>query len=118
MIRPWNCHNAVLAALAALFASSEAQTADPEVVSAETRSYDVFVDGKNSGQNTLVITRYNDGAESVSADAKITVTWTVFTYVYEFHGQEQWRGGRLEKLTSRAVDGGRKLSLAVARANN
>lgn len=88
---------------------------EPDVPSTEIRTYDVLVDGKNSGQSTLTITRYSDGTETVGTDAKITVVWTVFSYVYEFHGQEQWRGGHLEKLNSRAVDGGRKLSLSVVR---
>jgi len=89
--------------------------AEPAIVFAETRTYDIIVDGKKSGQSTLAITRYSDGSESVNADAKVTVTWAVFSYVYEFHGQEQWSGGRLEQLDSRAVDGGRQLSLSVKR---
>jgi hypothetical protein len=53
----------------------------------------------------------------VSADAKVTVSWTVFSYVYEFHGKELWRDGRFEQLESRAVDGGKQLSLSVKRAD-
>src|SRR5262245_26497519 len=90
-----------------------AAAAEPEVVFAETRTYDIFVDSKKSGQSKLMIARYSDGSESVSADAKVTVRWTVFSYVYEFHGKEQWRDGRFEQLESRAVDGGRQLSLSV-----
>jgi hypothetical protein len=91
--------------------------AEPTVVSAETRTYDIAVDGKKSGQSTLTITRHSDGSESVSAGAKVTVRWTVFTYVYEFHGKEQWRDGRFEQLESRAVDGGKQLSLSVKRSD-
>ena len=91
------------------------QSAEPEVVFAETRTYDIFVDSKKSGQSKLTIARYSDGSETVSADAKVTVRWTVFSYVYEFHGKEQWRDGRFEQLESRAVDGGRQLSLSVNR---
>src|SRR5438132_10302058 len=106
-------------ALAAAFCGDrrDVLAAEPAVVLAETRTYDILVDGKNSGQSTLAITRYSDGSESVTADAKVTVSWTVFSYVYEFHGKEQWRDGRLEHLDSRAVDGGQKLSLTVKRAN-
>src|SRR5262249_43875589 len=87
--------------------------AEPTAVFAETRTYDIFVDDKKSGQSKLTITRYSDGSEAVNADAKVTVRWTVFSYVYEFHGKEQWRDGRFEQLESRAVDGGRQLSLSV-----
>jgi hypothetical protein len=97
--------------------SSGLSAAEPAAVLAETRTYDILVDGKNSGQSTLAITRYSDGTESVSADAKVTVRWAVFSYVYEFHGKEQWRGSRLEQLDSHAVDGGSKLSLTVERAD-
>jgi hypothetical protein len=91
--------------------------AEPEIVSTETRTYDILVDHKPSGQNTLTITRYSDGTETVAADAKVKVTWTVFTYVYEFQGKERWQQGQLEQLTSRAVDGGRRLSLSATRAD-
>ena len=91
--------------------------AEPEIVSTETRTYDILVDHKRSGQNTLTITRYSDGTETVTADAKVTVTWTVFTYVYEFQGKERWQQGRLEQITSRAVDGGRRLSLSATRGD-
>jgi Domain of unknown function (DUF6134) len=106
-----------MVAVAGAFFSSirRLAAAEPMVIFAETRTYDIFVDDKKSGQSTLTITRYNDGSESVSADAKVTVRWTVFSYVYEFHGKEQWRDSRFEQLESRAVDGGRQLSLSVKR---
>lgn len=89
--------------------------AEPQAVFTETRTYDIFVDDKKSGQSKLTITRFSDGSEAVNADAKVTVRWTVFSYVYEFHGKEQWRDSRFEQLESRAVDGGRQLSLSVQR---
>src|SRR6478672_9463103 len=116
MTRRWICRLLMAAGTVAFFGGAGwLAAAEPEVGSAETRTYDIFVDGKNSGQSTLTITRYSDGSESVSADAKVTVSWTVFSYVYEFHGKEQWRDGRFEQLESRAVDGGKKLSLSVRR---
>jgi len=92
--------------------------AGPELAFAETRTYDIFVDGKKSGQSKLTIASYRDGTETVKADAKISVNWLVFNYVYEFHDQEQWRSGVLHELTSNSVDGGEKLSLKVTRADN
>jgi len=94
-----------------------ALAAEPELAFAETRTYDIFVDGKKSGQSKLTIAGYRDGTETVKADAKITVNWLVFNYVYEFHDQEQWRSGVLQELTSNAVDGGEKLSLKVSRSD-
>jgi len=90
----------------------------PDVISAEVRTYDIFIDHKKSGQSTLAVTRYSDGTETASTDAKLSVSWTVFRYVYEFHGQERWHRGRLEQINSRAVDGGRRLSLAAMRTGH
>src|SRR4051812_31848945 len=116
MTRRRICRLLLLSLAGALFSGSGwLAAAEPTVVSAETRTYDILVDSKNSGQSTLTITRYNGGRETGGADAKVTVSWTVFSYVYEFHGKELWRDGRFEQLESRAVDGGQKLSLSVKR---
>jgi uncharacterized protein DUF6134 len=103
-------------AIAMLLNGSEPVTAAAPVVAAgETRTYEILIDGAKSGQSTLTITQDSDGNEIASTDAKLTVVWTVFTYVYEFNGQERWHQGRLEQLTSRAVDGGRPLALTATR---
>jgi hypothetical protein len=106
-----------LAICVAYGGSRTAIAVEPEIAFAETRTYDIFVDGKKSGQSKLTIASYRDGTETVKADAKITVNWLVFNYVYEFHDQEQWRSGVLQELTSSAVDGGEKMSLKVTRAD-
>ncbi len=116
MTTRWICRWLVVGvAIASFSVAGLLAAAEPEVVSAETRTYEISVDGKNSGQSTLSLARYSDGSESVSADAKVTVSWTVFSYVYEFHGKEVWRDGRFDQLESRAVDGGKRLSLSVKR---
>lgn len=107
--------NLWVAAAALIGGNAAVVAATPAVISAETRTYDIFIDGTRAGQSTLTITGYSDGSEVAVTDAKVTVGWAVFTYVYEFHGQERWLGGRLEQLSSRAVDGGRRLSLSATR---
>jgi len=101
-----------------LSGADSADAAAPEGVASETRTYDILIDRAKSGQSSIPILRYSDGSEVASTDAKVTVTWTVFTYVYEFQGEERWRQGRLEQLNSRAVDGGRRLSLTASRADH
>src|SRR4051812_19714188 len=111
-------HLALAAVLPLLIAAPLGiRAAGPELIATETRTYDIFVDHKKSGQSTLQIARYADGSEIVNTDAKITVSWTVFTYVYEFHGQERWHQGRLEALSGRAIDGGKHLTLAATRTD-
>src|SRR5437867_3492526 len=116
MMARWTMRWPVLVFLGAICAAlSGPRAAEPDLAFSETRTYDVLVDGKNAGQSTLTIASFRDGTETVKTDAKISVSWLVFSYVYEFHGQEQWRSGRLEQLTSHAIDGGQKMSLQVAR---
>jgi hypothetical protein len=115
MIHRWTRFLLVAAVATLLCGSQFVVAAMPEVISIETRTFDILIDGNKSGQSTLNITRWSDGTESASTDAKVTVRWTVFSYVYEFHGQEHWQRGRLEQLTSRAVDGGRRLTLSATR---
>jgi len=110
-----NCRMLIAAVATLLCDGGSLLAAAPGVISSETRTYEVVVDRAKSGQSTLTITRYSDGSEVVNTDAKVTVTWAVFTYVYEFHGQERWQRGRLEQLSSRAIDGGRRLSLSATR---
>jgi len=110
------CHLMSLAVVQIIMAAPlTIRAAGPELIALETRTYDIFVDHKKSGQSTFKLARYGDGTEIVSTDAKLTVSWTVFTYVYEFHGEERWHRGRLDALSTRAVDGGKHLSLAATR---
>ena len=66
-----------------------------------TQFYDVTVDGKPSGHSKITVTRYQDGTEVAATEAKIKVVWTVFSYVYEFQGQEQWRENKRQARPSR-----------------
>jgi hypothetical protein len=84
----------------------------------ETRTYEILVDRAVVGQSVVTIAHGADGALIATTDARLSVSWVVFTYVYEFHGQEVWNGGRFERLASRAVDGGKKLSLNVTRSGS
>jgi hypothetical protein len=106
---------ALVAVALALIAGGRAMAAD--VVSTEIRTYDILIDGKPAGQSTLSLERLTDGSEACTTDAKLTVKWAVFSYVYEFHGREEWRGGGFLQLSSRAVDGGKRLSLEAHAAD-
>ena len=104
---------AVAFVLSASAMCASLSAAGPDVVSSETRTYEIRVDRAAVGQSSLTIARYSDGTEVATTDAKLTVTWTVFKYAYEFHGQERWSQGRLQELSSRAVDGGKRLTLSA-----
>jgi uncharacterized protein DUF6134 len=102
------CFTALLAA-----GPLAASATEPDVLSVEQRTYEISVDGAKAGQSACVITTYADGLEVAKTDAKVSVGFAIFTYVYEYHGAEQWRGGRLAKVESRAIDGWKRLSLLV-----
>jgi len=108
---------AVLAAIALTAGALSLGGAGPllaaDVVATEIRTYEILIDGKPAGQSTLQIERLADGSEVCATAAKLTVKWTIFSYEYEFHGREEWRGGAFQQLSSRAVDGGKRLSLAA-----
>jgi len=104
------------ATLFALVATVEAvQNDSPEPLERETRVYDIWVDRSVAGKSTVEIERFTDGRERATTDAKLAVAWVVFKYVYEFHGEEYWSQGQPEHLSSRAVDGGKRLSLVATR---
>src|SRR3954452_19152349 len=115
--RHWRLLTVFALMCAACSGGQSARAAEPELSFSEVRTFDIFVDGKKSGQSKLSIASYRDGTETVKADAKISVNWLVFNYVYEFHDQEQWRSGVLQELSSNAMDGGEKMSLKVSRTD-
>src|SRR6478752_851866 len=105
------------ATMLALFAAAgTVQGTPPESLARETRVYDILVDRSVAGQSTVVIERFTEDRERATTDAKVTVSWVVFKYVYEFHGEEQWIGGEPLQLSSRAVDGGKRQSLVAKQA--
>jgi len=101
---------AVSSACLALLAAVPARGAAPRVVVEETREYEVSIKGKPAGRTTIHITETEDGMATAATDANVQTKYFLFTYRYEFHGTEIWRGDRLERVDSHAVDDGKQLS--------
>jgi hypothetical protein len=104
------------AILALVAAAGTVQGDSPEFLGRETRVYDIWVDRSVAGKSTVTIEHFTDGRERATTDAKLSVAWVVFKYVYEFHGEEYWIRGQPLQLSSRAVDGGKRLSLVATQA--
>lgn len=54
------------------------------------------------------ITELDDGTTRVATHVSVKVNYLVYTYRYEFTGQETWRGNRLVSTDNHATDDGKK----------
>ena len=95
----------LLCPLVGLWLCPIARGQSPPVRAEEVREYEILVKGKPAGSATTRITDTNDGLTAVSTDAAVAIDFVVYTYRYEFHGREVWRGNRLTSVDVRAVDG-------------
>ena len=82
----------------------------PRVLADEVREYDVFVKGKTAGKTFVRISDIDDGTTIAATDANIKVESWLYTYRYEYHGREVWRGNHMVDANSHAVDDGKKLA--------
>jgi hypothetical protein len=80
-----------------------------QTLAQEVRDYEILVKGKPAGSMKAVITDTDDGLTTVITDATVEYNVIVYTYRYNFHGNETWHGDRLISVDDRAVDGGTKL---------
>lgn len=87
-----------------LASPAAAQTA----VGEEVREFDIFVDGKAAGKNTMRISQLEDGTTRVATEVDVKLNFVVFVYRYMFSGQETWKGNRLIATHNLATDNGKK----------
>jgi hypothetical protein len=80
------------------------------VLADEIREYDVFVKSKPAGKTLVHISDIDDGTTVAATDANIKVETWIYTYRYEYHGREVWRGNHMLDANSHAVDDGKKLA--------
>ncbi|HJT33426.1 MAG TPA: DUF6134 family protein [Pirellulales bacterium] len=90
---------------------------EPHRTLEEVREFDILVQGKPAGASVVRITDRADGTTRVETEAHVKVSYLVYVYRYEFHGQETWRGKRLLSADNRATDDGKKFE-ARAKVGN
>jgi hypothetical protein len=83
----------------------------PQAAAEEVREFEILVSGKPAGSSTLRIAETQNGLTTVRTDAVVNLSYVVYTYRYEFHGQEVWQANRLVSVEDRAVDGGTRLAI-------
>src|SRR5262249_46533079 len=79
----------------------------------EVREYEVLVNGKRGGSTTTSSGEGEKGLATAVTDAAVTLDFVVYTYRYEYHGHEAWRGNQLIAVEARATDGGKKLAASA-----
>jgi hypothetical protein len=80
----------------------------------EVRVFQVKVGSRPAGEYTLIMTRQDDGSIMVHADARVTVSYLIYSYKYRYHGTETWRSDRLTQMDSWANDNGTKYKVQAA----
>jgi hypothetical protein len=79
----------------------------------EIRHFSVAVDGKAAGKYKMTINQDEDGTLTMTGDADIKVSYLLASYKYRYQGTEVWKDGRLQKLTSKTNDDGKKYDLSA-----
>ncbi|MGE3804089.1 MAG: DUF6134 family protein [Gemmataceae bacterium] len=88
-------------------------------LSAETREFVVFIDGKPSGQYSMVIEPQKDGSTLVTNTAEVRVLFARITvYRYSYRGTELWKEGKLVRMDSATDDNGKQYRLQAATDGN
>jgi hypothetical protein len=103
---PWTARFLVIVFWVLTMSATHASAVETEV-----RDFGIEVDGKNSGQYVMTITRQDDGTLSMHADASLKVKALLYTYEYTFTGTEHWKDGRLIQMSSKCNDDGTKYDL-------
>lgn len=80
------------------------------LVCEEVRQFDVLVKDKPAGTNTIRIRDFNDGTTRVETVVDVKISFVVFSYHYEFRGQETWRDRHLLSTENQATDDGKKFA--------
>jgi hypothetical protein len=77
----------------------------------ETRDFRVLVDGKPAGEAHMTIQRRDDGLTVVQCSTSVLVRVFLITYRYSYQGQEVWKAGRLQSLSSSTNDDGTRYTV-------
>ncbi len=80
---------------------------------AEGRDFAVYIDGKRAGDFTLSVVPQADGTTTVSARARVRISYLVYRYVYTLDDTEIWKNGTLQRLQSTCNDDGKRYTVSA-----
>lgn len=96
------------ACLICVACSAVVGAAEPEVVAQHTREFDVYVDGKPRGSQTMTFQRRSNGTEVMRGNTEVIMKFGVFRYRFASQASETWKDGRIIQLTNEATFNGDK----------
>lgn len=79
----------------------------------ETREYAVLVNGKESGNSTLVIVESDDGKTYVKGTVSVKIPGIIFPYSFSCQSEEWWLKDRLTNLSASSVENGKKTEVSA-----
>lgn len=85
--------------------------AAPEWLGREVREFEILVQGKPSGTNTLTIDEFTEECVVVETSASVRVNYLVYVYNFQFRGKEMWFNQRLRRFDGVTVDDGKKSTI-------
>ena len=86
----------------------------PRVVDQHTREFKISVDGKERGLLTMLLTKHDDGTETMRGQTELSLNFIVYKYRYIASGTETWKSGRLIRLENEADYNGDKYVVQAA----
>lgn len=84
---------------------------------AETRHFNVTIDGKEAGSYKLTM-QHDQGTSTITGQASIRYKVLIISYNYAYNGREVWKDGRLQSLDSQTNDDGKRFTVAARAENN
>ncbi|HEV3204414.1 MAG TPA: DUF6134 family protein [Gemmataceae bacterium] len=84
----------------------------------EIRDFQIYVDNNSAGSYRMKITPHDNGTISMTAEARVQVTFLLFKYTYTYKGTETWLGNRLMRLDSTCNDDGKYFTVSAEPEGN
>lgn len=81
---------------------------DARVVEQQTRTFKVSVDGTERGAMTMLLSKHDDGTETMRGQVELSFNFIVYKYRYSSTGTEVWKSGRLVEFANEADHNGDK----------
>jgi len=86
---------------------------------AESRDFNITVDGKAAGDYHMTISRPDDGSVSMTARSDVHVKVVLVTvYRYTYQGVEVWKDGRLQHLACSGKENGKAFAVTAEPAGD
>src|SRR5579859_5642383 len=79
----------------------------------EYRDFTITVDGKQSGNSLMGITKQADGSLTVNYQGVVRISGVFFKYEFNSQTTETWKDGRLISLKASTNDNGKKVNMTA-----